>query len=162
MASLRLSQDANIKSAVLVPQEFSIESLVMFTLRGDGTILRLRAEGILSAGDYSDLAPRFEERIATRHGPMLMLLELPPSFGWTVGGLWRDHEFDFHHWNSFARVAVLGHRHWHRWITIASKLLFNAEVRFFWARGIRIAEEWLLELARNGRAVGANASRPKR
>jgi hypothetical protein len=108
-----------------------------------GPILVVRAEGRLDAGAYSAFEPAFEREIAKCCGPILLLLELAPDFGWTAGGLWRDLRFDFHHRKTFARIAVLGHRNWHRWLTSAGKLLFSGEMRYFDGSERRSARAWL-------------------
>ncbi len=119
----------------------------MLLLEDDSSFLHVCAKGALSAADYARFVPQFEKRLAAQPAPALMLLELAADFGWTPGGLWQDLAFDFRNRASFARVAVIGHRKWHKWITNASKLLFRGEVRFFKAAERRLAEQWLLRSA---------------
>jgi hypothetical protein len=116
----------------------------MFTIgdKRDG-LLRVRAEGLLSAADYRAFVPEFEARISGIRGSVLMLLELAPGFGWSPGGLWSDVEFNLRNRRTFSRIAVVGHRQWHQWITSLSRLLFTAEVRYFAAGEGAGAELWL-------------------
>ena len=119
----------------------------MLLLEDDSRFLRICAKGVLSAADYARFVPQFEKRLAMRPAPALMLLELAADFRWTGGGLWQDLVFDVRHRASFARVAVVGHKNWHRWITNASRLLFRGQVRFFKSDERAVAEQWLLDLA---------------
>lgn len=118
----------------------------MFTIMDvRGNLIVVRAEGRLSAADYARFVPEFEGRLASMSPPILMLLALGRGFGWTPGGLWCDLRFNLRHRRTFARLAVTGHRAWHRGITAASKLLFTARIRYFPAGEAAAAERWLVE-----------------
>lgn len=117
----------------------------MLLLEDDSRFLRVCAKGVLSAADYARFVPQFETRLAMQPAPALMLLELAPDFRWTASGLWQDLAFDVRHRASFARVAVVGYKNWHKWITHASRLLFCGEVRFFKSDEKAVAEKWLLD-----------------
>ena len=109
--------------------------------RADG-VLHIVADGQLTTEDYIEFVPRFEQ---LAHATNPVLIELGPNFtGWSLGGLWRDLEFDAAHLRQFGRLAVLGDKRWERWGTEASDLLFPGEMRFFEASSREEAEEWLL------------------
>ncbi len=113
-----------------------------------GGAIHIVADGLLTSEEYAAFVPEFEQLATVPNGPVLMLIELGPSFaGWTLGGLWRELAFDIEHREQFGRIAVLGDARWEKWGSEASNLLFDAEIRFF-ERSQRLeAERWLCEPA---------------
>lgn len=105
--------------------------------------VRIRAGGLLSAGDYQAMEPAVEAELERRGGHAPLLLDLTGWRGWTPGGLLRDLRFDLRHRKSFPRIAVIGDRVWHRWLTIAAKPVFSAEIRYFASARETDAVEWL-------------------
>jgi hypothetical protein len=84
-----------------------------------GRFLRISAEGVLKAEDYAAFEQRFREVLQHLKPPAPLLLDLRGFEGWMAPGFVRDLRFDFRHRNTFSRIAVLGARPWHRWITCA-------------------------------------------
>jgi hypothetical protein len=116
----------------------------MFTLdASNDRYLHIRAAGRLRASDYDALEPAVEAALKRRGGRAPLLLDLTGWRGWTPGGLVRDLRFDIRHRNSFPRIAVLGDRAWHRWVTIAAKPVFGGEMRFFGTGRDREAAQWV-------------------
>jgi hypothetical protein len=117
----------------------------------NGKYVRIHASGRLGASDYDALEPALEAELARRGGrapPSTgsgqgLLLDLTGWRGWTAGGLVRDVRFDLRHRNSFARIAVVGDRAWHKWLTIAAKPVFSGAMRYFDAAREREAVEWV-------------------
>jgi hypothetical protein len=105
--------------------------------------LRLRATGRLTAADYDRMEPALEAELARRGGRAPLLLDLRRWRGWTIGGFLRDLRFNLRHRNSFPRIAVVGGRRWHRWVTITGTPLFSGEMRYFGAEREREAAEWV-------------------
>lgn len=108
-----------------------------------GKFLRIGAEGILRAEDYTAFERRFGEVLRTLQSPAPLLLDLTRFKGWTAAGLMRDVRFDLRHRNSFCRIAVLGVRPWHRWITYAATPVFAAPLRYFDVADEADARAWL-------------------
>jgi hypothetical protein len=46
------------------------------------------------------------------------------------------------------RIAVVGDRTWHKWLTVAAKPIFTGPMRYFGAAREREAVEWLERFAR--------------
>jgi hypothetical protein len=107
--------------------------------------IRVRAEGVLTAADYRAFEPRFADDLARRSLPVPLLLDLTNFRGWTFAGFVRDLRFDLRHRNTFSRIAVVGSRKWHRWITYAALPIFTAELKFFWPQDDRLGTAWLCE-----------------
>ena len=105
--------------------------------------LCVSAWGVLDARDYQQFAPQFRTAIALHKSPVPMLLELRSTFGWTLSGLLSDVAFDVRYRKSFSRIAVIGHRPWHRPLTALARLLFTAKVRFFTPAEEMAARTWL-------------------
>jgi hypothetical protein len=93
--------------------------------------IRLRASGRLTASDYDAMEPDFHAELARRGGRAPLLLDVRGWRGWTAGGLVRDLRFDIRHRNNFPRIAVVGDRPWHKWLTYAAKPVFSGEMRYF-------------------------------
>ena len=107
----------------------------------NGKYLRIRATGRLSSGDYDSLEPALEAEPSRKGERAALLLDLTGWRGWTIGGLARDLRFDLTHRNSFTRIAVLGDRAWHKWLTTAAKPVFSGPMRYFESEPQ--AAEWL-------------------
>jgi hypothetical protein len=114
--------------------------------------IRIHATGRLSSSDYDAMEPALEAELARRalrqaqderRGTPL-LLDLTGWRGWTAGGLGREIRFDLKHRKSFPRIAILGNRAWHKWLTCAAKPLFSGEMRYFDAVRAKEAVEWVI------------------
>ena len=111
--------------------------------------LRVRASGRLGASDYDRFEPDFEAELERRGGRapstrsgQALLLDVRGWRGWTAGGFVRDFLFNVGHRNSFPRIAVVGDRPWHKWLTLAAKPMFRAKMRYFEAEREGEAVEW--------------------
>lgn len=105
--------------------------------------VRIHASGRLTPGDYDALEPALAAELAKRRGRAALLLDLKGWRGWTPGGLLRDLQFDIRHRNSFPRIAVVGDRAWHKWVTLAAKPVFSGEMRYFDVGEEGAAVRWL-------------------
>jgi SpoIIAA-like len=116
----------------------------MFTIDSDNSrYIRVHAAGRLRARDYRSFEPAFEEALARRGGRAPLLLDLRGWRGWTPGGLFRDLRFDLRHRRSFPRIAVIGDRRWHEWLTYAAGPIFSGPMRYFDGAREREAIAWL-------------------
>ena len=114
----------------------------MFTLdTSNDRYLHIRAGGRLRASDYDAMEPALEAELQRRERQAPLLLDLRGWRGWTPGGLVRDLRFDLRHRDSFPRIAVIGDRSWHRWLTIAAKPVFSGRMLYF--REEPEAVEWV-------------------
>jgi len=94
--------------------------------------IRISASGRLSATDYDRFEPEFAAELKRRQIPApSLLLDIRGFRGWTPGGFVRDLRWDLRNRRTFSRIAVVGDRPWHRWITLAGKPLFRAPMRYF-------------------------------
>jgi hypothetical protein len=114
---------------------FSIDTANPEYIRIDGT-------GRLSSGDYDAMESALEAELARRGGRAPLLLDLTGWRGWAAGGLLRDIRFDIRHRKSFPRIAVIGDRAMHKWLTYAPRPAFSGEMRYFDVARERAALEW--------------------
>jgi hypothetical protein len=123
----------------------------MFSIdTANGKTIRIHATGRLRPSDYDSLEPALEEELARRRGQAPLLLDLRRWRGWTVDGLVRDIRFDLRHRKSFPRIAVIGDRAWHKWLTTAAKPVFTGEMRYFDAAQEGQALTWLAAQVKRG------------
>ena len=94
------------------------------------------------SGDYDVLEPAMAAALERRGGRAPLLLDLRGWRGWSAGGLLRDIRFDVRHRNSFPRIAVVGNRPWHKWLTLAAKPVFSGKMRYFDTAMAGEATEW--------------------
>src|SRR5881227_3966144 len=103
----------------------------MLTLEpSPAAFLRIRATGRLHAGDYRRFEPAFAAELGRRTPPVPLLLDMRGFAGWTPAGLLRELQWDLRNRLNFSAIAVIGDRHWHRWITAAGAPLFRAPMKF--------------------------------
>jgi hypothetical protein len=105
--------------------------------------IRIRASGRLTAADYRRFEPVFTADLERRNLPISLLLDMRGFRGWTPAGLLRDLRWDVRNRRTFSRIAVIGDRRWHRWITVAGVPLFRAPLKFFRPGEEQLAAEWL-------------------
>lgn len=101
----------------------------------------LRLRGKLDEEDYRTIVPLLKDRIA-RHGKIALFWEMQDFGGWTPGGLWADTKFDVAHANDFTRIALVGEKKWHEWMTMVMKPFTSAEVRYFDESERQAALKW--------------------
>jgi len=105
--------------------------------------LRIRATGRLTAADYRRFEPAFAAERKRRDLPIQLLLDMRGFRGWTPAAFLRDLSWDLRNRRTFSKIAVIGDRGWHRWITAAGAPLFRAPMKFFRVSDEQRAEEWL-------------------
>jgi hypothetical protein len=108
------------------------------------SFIALELSGKLDSHDYETILPIIRKTIE-QHGKVRLFWEMKNFDGWTLDGLWADGSFDIKHAKDFSRVAIVGEKKWHEWMTKAMKPFTSAEVRYFdlgqreaamdWARG---------------------------
>ncbi|MFL6722173.1 MAG: STAS/SEC14 domain-containing protein [Sphingomonas sp.] len=119
----------------------------MLTLEpSPASFMRIGASGRLTADDYDRFEPAFAAELGRRTPPVPLLLDMRGFAGWTPAGLLRDLAWDVRNRRTFSRIAVIGDRWWHGWITTAGAPLFRAPMKFF--RNADQAFNWLSSRAR--------------
>lgn len=109
-----------------------------------GRVLRVTISGNLSAGDYGPFVAEAEGLISL-WGRLRLLVELHEIDGFSLGAIWEDLKFDLEHFRDIERLAVVGEKHWHVWMTEICRPFVAGEARFFSRSHIDEARAWLLE-----------------
>jgi hypothetical protein len=107
-----------------------------------GRILEVDLHGRLKKEDYEWIVPE-TDRIIREHGRIRILLTLHDFQGWDSEALWEDLKWNSKHLKDIERMAVVGERTWHHWMTSACKPFTNTEVRYFEAGEIEEARLWI-------------------
>ena len=96
----------------------------------DSKVLELRIEDRLTRRDYESFVPDIEQQIRL-HGRIRLLVDITAFGGVDLGAVWEDVKFDIKHFNDIERLAVVGDKRWHQWMTRFSRPFTTAQVRYF-------------------------------
>lgn len=107
-------------------------------------IFAFRVSGKLTDDDYKSFLPRLDALIQ-EHGKLSLLFELDNFKGWDLDAAWDDLKYGREHEGDFERIAVVGEKHWHRWIVELADLLTSTDIRFFDRDDRQLAWDWLRE-----------------
>src|SRR4030095_2708491 len=128
-----------------------------------GKILEVHLHGKLGREDYEKFIPE-TERLIGQHGKISILVEMHDFQGWDGGALWEDMKWNVRHFNDIERLAIVGEKTWHRWMTGFCKPFSNAEVRYFepdrldearaWGAGGEVSRAPLAEIPEDAEHLG--------
>ena len=107
-----------------------------------GKVMEIHLNGTLTKEDYARFVPDTEEMIR-EHEKINMLVILDDFHGWNAGALWEDMRWNAKHFNHIERLAVVGEKTWHRWMSGFCNLFTTAEVRYFTPDKLQEARAWL-------------------
>lgn len=108
----------------------------------DGNLLVLTMAGTVSQDDYEQLVPRLESEMDV-HDEIRLVCDVTEMESVTPPAIWEDVKFDLRHRKDFGRVAVVGSRRWHDWVTQMFKPIAEGVVRTFDATERHRAMEWV-------------------
>lgn len=109
-----------------------------------GKVLEVHLTGKLDKSDYDKFVPTSEELIR-EFGKIRILVEMHDFEGWEAGALWEDMKWNAKHFKDIERLAVVGEKSWHRWMTSFCKPFTTATVRYFTLDQLMAARDWLDE-----------------
>jgi hypothetical protein len=95
-----------------------------------GAFVALQVSGKLEKDGYESFLPELTARIK-EHGKISLFWEMVGFSGWTVRVIWSDGSFDVKHANDSLRVAIVGDKKWHEWMTSAMRPFTSVDVRYF-------------------------------
>jgi len=95
-----------------------------------GKLLDIDLHGKLSRADYARIAPE-TERLIRQYGKIRILVTMHDFHGWDAGALWEDIKWNARHFNHIERLAIVGEKTWHKWMTGFCRPFTSAEVRYF-------------------------------
>ena len=109
-----------------------------------GKLLHVKVTGKLTKEAYELFTPAVDEQIG-EHGKLRILFEMHDFHGWTVGAMWEDMKFDFHHWKDIERLAIVGESKWEKGMSVFCKPFTAAKIQYFDHSQLEAAQNWLAE-----------------
>jgi hypothetical protein len=107
-----------------------------------GKVLEIDLHGKLSRADYEKFVPE-TERLIGQYGKIRILVTMHDFHGWDAGALWEDIKWELRLFNHIERLAIVGEKTWHKWMTNFCKSFTTAQVRYFTLDHLDEAHEWL-------------------
>jgi hypothetical protein len=107
-------------------------------------VLEVDLHGKLAREDYERFVPEIE-RMILKYGRIRILVTMHAFHGWDAGGLWEDIKWDAKHFNHIERLAIVGEKTWHKWMTGFCRPFTTAEVRYFTHDQLAAARAWINE-----------------
>ncbi len=107
-----------------------------------GQILRVSVSGNLTTQDYRPFVAEAESLIA-HWGELRLLIELHEIKGFSLVAMWEDLKFDLQHFGDITKLAVVGEKQWHIWMTELCKPFISGETHFFSSSHADEALAWL-------------------
>lgn len=107
-----------------------------------GKVLEVALHGRLGREDYERIALATEAMIR-EHGEIRILITMHDFQGWDASALWEDIKWNTRHFNHVERMAVVGEKTWHKWVTVFCKPFTAAHVRYFTSGKLDEARAWV-------------------
>jgi hypothetical protein len=105
-------------------------------------VIGYRLSGTLHHEDYETFIPELETKIENE-GPLRLLMDCAELDGADPRAMWDDLKFGMKHYSDVERMALVGSKNWHRWMSNLSKPFTKAEVRYFQRAEMDQAWTWL-------------------
>ena len=109
-----------------------------------GKVLEVDLHGKLGKEDYERFIPE-TERMIREHGKVRIFVTMHDFHGWDSGALWEDIKWNAKHFKDIERLAIVGERTWHHWMTGFCKPFTSAQVRYFAPEEMGEARAWMHE-----------------
>ena len=109
-----------------------------------GKVLEVDLHGKLSRADYEKFVPESESLIR-KYGKIRILVTMHDFHGWDAGALWEDIKWNARHFDQIERLAIVGEKTWHKWMTGFCKPFTTAQVRYFTLDQLAAARAWMNE-----------------
>jgi len=109
-----------------------------------GKVMEVDLHGKLGREDYYRFIPE-TEKLIQEHGKVRILVKMHYFEGWKAGALWEDIKWNAKHFNQIERLAIVGEKTWHQWMTGFCKPFTTTEVRYFTLEQLEDARAWVNE-----------------
>ncbi len=110
----------------------------------EDNIFAIKAIGKLTDEDYQQFLPQLTALIH-KYGPISLLVELEDFHGWEPKAAWDDFTFGKEHEKDFVRIAIVGKKSWHKWMSTIGNAFSETKIRFFFSDDLQEAWNWLRE-----------------
>jgi universal stress protein A len=108
----------------------------------ESNVYAVRVSGKLSHEDYQNFLPDLEGLIKSDE-KISLLIELDDFHGIDISAIKDDIKFSIRHNDAFEKVAIVGEKKWHRWMTLLSTPFFKGSVKYFNRIDLQDAWDWL-------------------
>lgn len=108
----------------------------------EDNVYAVRVSGKLSHEDYQNFLPDLEDLIKTDE-KIALLIELDDFHGVDISALKDDLKFSTKYNDAFEKVAIVGEKKWHHWMTLLSTPFFKGTVKYFNRIDLQDAWDWL-------------------
>ena len=108
----------------------------------EGNIYAVRVSGTLHHEDYQKFLPELDSLLQSE-GKISVLIELDDFHGADLSAIKDDISFGLKHSNSFEKVAIVGEKKWHHWMTLISSPFLKSDVKYFDRNALQDAWDWL-------------------
>ncbi len=102
----------------------------------------IRASGKLTHADYQAFLPELEQLIS-RYEKVSLFIELDNFSGWELEAAKDDFQFGLKHGADFEKIAIVGEKAWHQWMTMMAKPFMDGEVRYFSRDELQQGWDWV-------------------
>lgn len=109
-----------------------------------GNVLEVDLHGKLSREDYEKFVPETESLIR-QFGKIRVLVTMHDFHGWDAGALWEDMKWNAKHFDHIERLAIVGEKTWHKWMTGFVRPFTTARVHYFTLEQLSAARAWVNE-----------------
>jgi len=109
-----------------------------------GKVLEFDLHGKLSREDYEKFVPEMEKMIG-EFGQIRILVMMHDFEGWDPGAIWADLKWNARHFQDIERLAVVGEKTWHRFMTGFTRQFSTTQVRHYMPGELTTARAWLTE-----------------
>ena len=108
----------------------------------EDNIYAVRVSGKLHHEDYQMFLPELENLLEAE-GKIALLIELDDFHGADLAAIKDDFTFGMKHADSFEKVAIVGEKKWHKWMTLLSSTFLKSDVKYFDRNALQGAWDWL-------------------
>jgi universal stress protein A len=108
----------------------------------EGNVYAVRVSGKLSHEDYQKFLPDLEDLIKSDE-KIALLIELDDFHGAEMSAIKDDFNFSLKHNEAFEKIAIVGEKKWHRWMTLLSNPFIKGEIKYFNRIDLQDAWDWL-------------------
>ncbi|KFZ39048.1 hypothetical protein HR45_01225 [Shewanella mangrovi] len=108
----------------------------------DDFFVLIKAVGTLSHQDYEVMVPVLEAALDSVVQPQVYcLVDITEFNGWEARAMWDDLQLGIKHGREFRKIAIVGNRDWHEWMTKVADWFTPTELKYFYQRQEAVA--WL-------------------
>ncbi|MEO6787179.1 MAG: STAS/SEC14 domain-containing protein [Chthoniobacteraceae bacterium] len=107
-----------------------------------GNVLEIALHGKLNREDYEKILPDIDKAIQ-EHGKVRFLITMHDFHGGDAGAMWADIKWSARNLTHVQRIAIVGEKTWHKWMTALCRLCTTAHVRYYTTDQLDEAKAWV-------------------